>query len=49
MGLLDEAHDTVKLLRTLMDVVVPTATHWRNVEHRDLFLLGLRLAMGQTE
>lgn len=49
IGLLDEAYNTVQLLRTLTNVVVPTATHWRNVEHRDLFLSGLRLAIGETE
>ena len=48
MGRVDEAHDTIKLLRTLTNVVVPTATHWRNVEYRELFLSGLRLAAGQT-
>ncbi len=48
MGRFDEAHDTVKLLRTLTNVVVPTATHWRNPEDRELFLSGLRLAMGET-
>ena len=47
MGRLDEAHDTVKLLRTLTNVVVPAATHWRNAEHRELFLSGLRLAAGE--
>jgi tetratricopeptide (TPR) repeat protein len=47
MGRLDEARDTVKLLRTLTNVVVPTATHWRNAEHRELYLSGLRLAVGE--
>jgi adenylate cyclase len=48
MGRLDEAHETVKQLRTLTNVVVPKATHWRNAEHRELFLSGLRLAAGEA-
>jgi adenylate cyclase len=48
MGRLDEAHETVKLLRTLTNVVVPAATHWSNAEHRELFLSGLRLAAGEA-
>jgi adenylate cyclase len=48
MGRLDEAHDTVKLLRTLTNVVVPAATHWSNAEHRELYLSGLRLAAGEA-
>ena len=48
MGRLDEARETAKLLRTLTNVVVPTATHWRNTEHRELYLSGLRLAAGEV-
>jgi pentatricopeptide repeat protein len=48
MGRPDEARETVKLLRTLTNVVVPSATHWRNAEHRELFLSGLRLAAGEA-
>jgi hypothetical protein len=29
-------------------VVVPSAMHWRDPEHRELFLSGLRLAAGET-
>jgi TolB-like protein/class 3 adenylate cyclase/Tfp pilus assembly protein PilF len=47
-GRLDEARETIKLLRTLTNVVVPSATHWRNAEHRELFLSGLRLAVGEV-
>jgi adenylate cyclase len=49
MERLDEAQKTVKLLRTLTNVVVPGAENWRNPEHRELFLSGLRLAAGETE
>jgi adenylate cyclase len=48
MGRLAEAKETVKRLQTLTNVVVPTATHWRNAEHRELFLSGLRLAAGEA-
>jgi len=47
MGRLDEAKETVKRLRTLTNVVVPKAEHWRNAEHRELYLSGLRLAAGE--
>jgi adenylate cyclase len=47
MGRLDEARETVKRLRTLTNVVVPGAENWRNPEHRELFLSGLRLATGE--
>jgi hypothetical protein len=29
-------------------VIVPDAMHWRNPEHRELFLSGLRLAAGEV-
>jgi TolB-like protein len=48
MGRLAETQETVKRLRTLTNVVVPSAGHWRNTEHRELFLSGLRLAAGET-
>ena len=48
MGRIDEARDTVARLRTLTTEVVPSATHWRNPEQRELFLSGLRLAMGEA-
>ena len=49
LGRLDEAQEMVARLRALTDEVVPSATHWRNPDHRELFLTGLRLAMGETE
>ena len=45
MGRLDEAKETVKRLRTLTDAEIPSVTHWRNAEHRELFLSGLRDAV----
>jgi adenylate cyclase len=48
LGRLDEARATVAQLRTLTTEVVPGATHWRNPEHRKLFLTGLRLAADEA-
>ena len=48
MGRLDEVRETIERLKTITQVVVPTATHWRNAEHRKLYLSGLRLAAGET-
>jgi TolB-like protein/class 3 adenylate cyclase len=47
MGRLDEAREIVKRLRTVTAVVVPDVTPYRNPEHRELFLSGLRLAAGE--
>jgi TolB-like protein/class 3 adenylate cyclase len=44
LGRFDEARETATRLRTLTTEVVPSAAHWRNPEHRELFLSGLRLA-----
>ena len=49
MGRLDEAREIIKRLASLTPVVVPTANPLRNPEHRELYLSGLRLAMGETE
>jgi TolB-like protein len=46
MGRLNEARQIVKQLRAITPTVVPTATHWRNPEDRELYLQGLRLAAG---
>jgi tetratricopeptide (TPR) repeat protein len=48
MGRLDEAKDIVKRLRAMTPVVVPPATQFRNPEHRELLLSGLRLAAGEA-
>ena len=45
---IDEARETVERLKGVTPVVVPNAMHWRNPEHRELFLSGLRLAAGET-
>ena len=47
MGRLDEGREAVKHIRNLTNVVVPSATNWRNPEDRELFLSGLRLAAGE--
>jgi adenylate cyclase len=48
MGRLDEAREIVKRLRAITPVVVPSVIPFRNPEHRELFLSGLRLAAGET-
>jgi pentatricopeptide repeat protein len=48
MGRLDEAREVVKQLRALTPLVTPNADHWRRPEQRELFLSGLRLAMGEA-
>ena len=48
LGRFDEARETVTRLRTLTTEMVPSATHWRNPEHRELYLSGLRLAVGEV-
>ena len=47
IGQLDEAQETVRRLRAITPVVIPSAAHWRKPEHRELFLSGLRLASGE--
>jgi adenylate cyclase len=49
MGRLDEAGEVIRQIRTITPLVMPTAAHWRNPEHRELFLSGLRLAVGEAE
>jgi TolB-like protein len=48
LGRLDEAREIVKRLNAINPVVVPTITYYRNPEHRELFLSGLRLAAGEA-
>jgi adenylate cyclase len=48
MGQLDQARETIERLKAVTRVVVPNAMHWRNPEHRELLLSGLRLAAGET-
>jgi len=47
MGRLDEAREIVTRLRSITPDVVPRIVPYRNPEHRELFLSGLRLAAGE--
>jgi TolB-like protein/class 3 adenylate cyclase len=49
MGRLDEARAIVSRLRAITPMVVPSDVPFRNPEHREMFLSGLRLAMGEPE
>jgi len=49
MGRLDEAREVVKRLRAIIPVVIPSIILYRNPEHRELFLTGLRLAASEPE
>jgi TolB-like protein/class 3 adenylate cyclase len=49
MDRLDEAHDIVTRLRAITPLAVPGDLLFRNPEHRELFLSGLRLAIGEAE
>jgi adenylate cyclase len=46
MGRLDEAREIVTRLRAITSVVIPDASYLRSPEHRELFLSGLRIAVG---
>jgi TolB-like protein/class 3 adenylate cyclase len=48
MGRLDEAREMVRRLRTLTNVVVPGAEHWRDPVSREFYLSGLRQAAGDA-
>jgi TolB-like protein len=49
MGLLDEARGMIARLRAIMpEVIMDLPLPYRNPQHRELFLSGLRLAMGET-
>jgi len=47
MGRLDEARAIVRRLRAITSVVIPDLDYLRSVEHRELYLSGLRVAMGE--
>jgi tetratricopeptide (TPR) repeat protein len=47
MGRLDEAREVVARLRAITPVVMPDASHFRNAEHRELLLSGLRLTLAE--
>jgi len=48
MGRLDEAREVVKRLRAITPSVMPTLTTYWNLEQRELYLDGLRLAAGEA-
>jgi TolB-like protein/class 3 adenylate cyclase len=48
LGRLDEARQILEKLRAIVPAVLEDATRYRNPEHRELYLSGLRLAMGET-
>jgi TolB-like protein/class 3 adenylate cyclase len=47
MGRLDEAREIVTRLRAVTPVVIPDVGYLRNVQQRELYLSGLRLAAGE--
>ncbi len=47
MGRLDEAQEILTRLRAITAVVMPDGNHFRNADHRELLLSGLRLALGE--
>ena len=48
MGRLEEARETVRQLRAITPVVSMNIVPYRNPEHRELFLSGLRIATGEA-
>jgi hypothetical protein len=48
MGRLDEARAIVRRLQAITGVVIPDLTYLRNIEHRALYLSGLRLAADEA-
>ena len=48
MGRLDEAHEIVARLRAIIPQVVPNDLPFRNPEHREFYLSGLRLAADEA-
>jgi adenylate cyclase len=49
MGRLNDAREIVGRLQAITPLIVPKdATQWRNPEHREFYLSGLRLAAGET-
>jgi adenylate cyclase len=49
MGRLDDAREIIARLRTITPVVMPANVPFRNPEHRELYLSGLRLAIGEAQ
>ena len=49
MGRLDDARKILGELRSITPVIEPHIVNWRNPDHRDLYLTGLRLASGEHQ
>jgi adenylate cyclase len=49
MGRLDEAREIIARLRTMTNVVVPSASNWRDPDLREFYLEGLRLAAADAD
>jgi len=49
MGRFDEAREVVTWLRRITSEVIPDVSYLRNPEHRELYLSGLRMAMGEAK
>lgn len=47
LGRLGDAQETLTRLRAISAVVMPDVSHFRNAEHREVLLSGLRLALGE--
>ena len=47
MGRPDDAREIVERLRAVTSVAIPSGMGYRNPEHRELLLSGLRLAAGE--
>ncbi len=47
-GRFDDAREVLERLRAITPIVVPSVIPYRNPEHRELLLSGLRLASGET-
>jgi adenylate cyclase len=48
MGRLDEAREIIERLRSITPVVIADVSYLRDPTHRELYLSGLRLAVGET-
>jgi adenylate cyclase len=48
MGKQEQAREAIARLRMITPLIVPSTTHLRNAQHRELFLSGLRLAAGEA-
>src|SRR5262249_9384798 len=47
IGRIDEAREVVGRLRAITRLVIPDLSQRRNPDHRELYLWGLRLAIGE--